>query len=145
MTAYWRLSAALAVAALVGVGCAGGGSTGARGYEIGAGYWGVDIKTAEAQHLGGDNVNLLDTMKIENKDDTYFASVAFSKGLDVYGLGYSTVASSGQAILAADTTFGGTLFTNGTTVSTSAKTDFYELSLGGRAPEAQSTTTSHSW
>ena len=141
MKAYWRLGVTLAVTVLAGVGCAYGGSTGAHGFEISAGYWGVDIKTGEAQHSGGDNVNLLDTMKIENKDDTYFASVAFSKGLDVYGLGYATVASKGQATLAADTTFGGTLFANGTTVSTSTHTDFYELSLGGRSPESQSVTT----
>jgi hypothetical protein len=141
MTAYWRLGAALAVAALAGAGCAGGGATGARGYEIGAGYWGIDIKTAEAKFSGGDNVNLLGTMKVESKDDTYFASFAFSKGPDVYGLSYATVASEGQATLTADTTFGGTLFANGTTVKTSMYTDFYEFSMGGRAPEPQSVTT----
>ena len=131
----------LLVPLLLAAGCRQyGGRTG--NFSVDAGYWTADINTAAARYQGGDMVNLCADTGMSDEDDTFFATVYYSQGtnMELYGLGYGRLSTSGQATLAADLTFGGTLFAASSTVHSSLKLDSYQLIIGNRAPEQQAMT-----
>ncbi|MBN1807526.1 MAG: hypothetical protein JW909_00545 [Planctomycetes bacterium] len=104
----------------------------AESFEVLGGYWAISIETAESAFAGGDNWNLLSDAGLDDECDTYYGEFFYHKGQDSYGLGFGTWSSSGQATLGSDLVYGGTTFTNGSTVHSSVDMNQYRLIVSSR-------------